>query len=89
MLSPRLLRFAFLPLMLLALSALAGIAVVAFRQAIAAGSAEVWMMAWVLAFMLGLPALMLVLPAAGSLRARLARPGIVPLAGIKIPGTGQ
>lgn len=89
MLSPRLLRFAFLPLMLLALSVLAWIAVIAFRQAVATGIAEVWMMAWVLAFVLGLPLLMLLLPAAGALLARIARSGTIPLAGEKIPGAGQ
>lgn len=75
--------------MLLALSVLGWIAGIVFRQAVSAGTAEVWMMLWVLAFVLGLPALMLLLPAVGSLRARQARSGIVPLAGVKIPGAGQ
>ena len=89
MLSPRLLRFAFLPLMLLALSVLAGLAVLVFQQALAAGAAEAWMMALVLAVVVGLPALVLLLPVAGSWQSRRVRPGTIPLMGEKIPGTGQ
>lgn len=89
MLSPRQLRFAFLPLMLLALSVLMGLAVVAFREALAAGAAEVWMMAWLLAFVVGLPLLLVLLPVVEALRARGSRSAIVPLAGGKIPGAGQ
>lgn len=89
MLSPRLLRFAFLPLMLLALSVLVGLAVIVFRQALAAGAAEAWMMALVLAFVVGLPALVLLLPVAGSLRVSRSKIRTVPFMGEKIPGAGQ
>lgn len=89
MLSPRLLRFAFLPLMLLAFSVLAGLALLVFRQALAAGAAEAWMMALVLVFVVGLPALVLLLPVAGSWQAQRPRHRIIPLAGEKIPGAGQ
>ena len=56
MLTPRQARFAFLPLMLVAMSALIGLAVVVFRQGLAQGPEEAWMLAWVLAFTIALPA---------------------------------
>lgn len=93
MLSPRQARFAFLPLMLVAMSALIGLAVVVFRQGLAQGAEEAWMLAWVLAFTIALPAAMLLMPAVGALLAHYTRDdkrhGIVPIAGDKVPRAGQ
>ena len=89
MLSPRQLRFGFAPLMLLAVTVLSGLAVVVFREALAAGAAEVWMTAWVLAFVVGIPALLVLLPLVASLRLSGSPTRIVPLAGENIPGAGQ
>lgn len=89
MLSPSLLRFALIPPMLLALSALAGLAVIIFRQALSAGTGEALMMAWVLTFVVGLPTLILLLGLAGWLRSRKPWARIIPLVGERIPETGQ
>jgi len=89
MLSSRRAHFAFLLLMLPAMAVLGWLAAIVLRQAWATGSAEAWMMAWVLAFVVGLPATMLLLPIAGWLRTRMLRMHIIPHAGVKIPGTGQ
>ncbi len=85
MLSPRLLQRVYFPLMLTALSALALIAIVVIREGVLAGRAEAWMALWVLASVLGLPLLMLLMPAFDGLR-RLARHrDNVPRAGGSVP----
>lgn len=89
MLTPRQARFAFLPLMLIAMSALIGLAAIVFRQGLEAGPAEAWMMAWVLAFTIALPSAMLVLPILSVVLNRVTRPVTVPFAGVNIPGAGQ
>ncbi len=97
MLTPRQARFAFLPLMLVAMSALIGLAVVVFRQGLAQGPEEAWMLAWVLAFTIALPAAMLLMPAVSALLAHYTRGhsegdtrhGIIPVVGSKVPGAGQ
>lgn len=85
MLSPHHTRLALLPLLLLASTAVVGLAVVAFQQALAAGRAEVLMMAWVLAFVLGAPALLVLLPLAGRVPVRRSKDAVIPNAGEKIP----
>lgn len=72
-------------LLLLLPTVLVGLGIVAFRQALAMGSAEAWLMAWVLAFVVGLPVLLVVLTVAGAAQ----RLRIIPLVGVKIPGLGQ
>lgn len=89
MLTPRQARLAYLPIMLTAMSALIGLAVVVFRQGLAAGTEEAWMLAWVLAFVIALPTAMLVLPAVSAVLAHYTRHDIIPVAGEKIPGAGQ
>lgn len=97
MLSPRQARFAFLPLMLVAMSALIGLAVVVFRQGLAQGAEEAWMLAWVLAFIIALPSAMLLMPAVSAVLAHYTRGhsgndtrhGIIPMTGEKVPGAGQ
>ncbi len=89
MLTPRQARYAFLPLMLLGLTALTGIAAIAIRQGLAAGSGEFWMLAWVLAFVLALPGAMVVLPIVSVVLRHATRPETVPVTGENIPATGQ
>ena len=85
MLPPRLLRRVYLPAMLIALSLLGGVAASVIHEGVMAGRAEAWMVLWVLGFVLGLPALLLVLPGIGALL-RLARSrDNIPYAGGKIP----
>ena len=89
MLTPRQARYAFLPVMLVALAALVGVALVVLQQGLAAGPDEFWMLAWVLAFVLALPGAMLVLPVVSALLHAATRRDTVPLAGGKIPDAGH
>ncbi|QWF17318.1 DUF2798 domain-containing protein [Lysobacter capsici] len=93
MLTPRQARFAFLPLMLVAMSALIGLAVVVFRQGLSQGPEEAWMLAWVLAFTIALPAAMLLMPAVSAVLSYYTRDdkrhAIIPRVGEKVPGAGQ
>ncbi|MBB1061590.1 DUF2798 domain-containing protein [Marilutibacter spongiae] len=85
MLPPRLLRRVYLPTMLIALLLLGGVAVSVVHEGLMAGRAEAWMVAWVLAFVLGLPALLLLLPSLGALVDLARSRDNVPYAGGKIP----
>jgi hypothetical protein len=58
-------------------------------QGFRAGAAESLMLAWILAFVIGLPALLLALPLARRLGAALRRHHTIPSAGVKIPDLGQ
>jgi len=89
MLTPRQARYAFLPVMLVALAALVGVALVVLQQGLAAGPDEFWMLAWVLAFVLALPGAMLVLPVVSAVLHAATRRETVPLAGGKIPDAGH
>jgi len=62
---------------------------IALQQAFAAGGAEFWLMVWLLAFVVGLPLLVIVLAVAGALQRGARYPGIIPNTGVKIPGAGQ
>lgn len=89
MLTPRQARYVFLPVMLAAMAALVGVALVVVQQGIAAGPDEFWMLAWVLAFVLALPGAMLLLPVVGALLQVVTHRETVPLAGVNIPNAGQ
>lgn len=89
MLTPRQARYVFLPVMLAAMSALVGVALVVVQQGLAAGPDEFWMLAWVLAFVLALPGAMLLLPVVSALMSSLTRRETVPVAGETIPVTGH
>jgi len=89
MLTPRQARYAFLPVMLVAMAALIGVALVVLQQGLAAGPDEFWMLTWVLAFVLALPGAMLLLPVIGAVLRAVTRQDTVPLAGVKIPDAGQ
>lgn len=81
----RLQRLALVPITLVAVAVLLHFALISLQQALRAGPGEALMMAWVLFFVVGMPVLVLVVPLAGAIEARLTRSGIVPHAGGKIP----
>ena len=83
------LRLALLPLLPAALAVLAWLGFAALREALAQGGGAAWLMAWVLAFLVGMPVLMLGLAVAGALQARGWHLRVIPNAGVKIPRTGQ
>ncbi|HZX76022.1 hypothetical protein [Lysobacter sp.] len=89
MLTPRQARYVFLPVMLAAMAALVGVALIVVQQGLAAGPDEFWMLAWVLAFVLALPGAMLLLPVVGALMRSLTRHHTVPPAGETIPNSGH
>jgi hypothetical protein len=59
------------------------------KQAIFAGAPEAWMMAGVLAVVVGLPLAMVLLPVASWLQQRARAHAIVPNVGENVPGAGQ
>ena len=71
------------------LSVLVALGMTAFRQALVVGSAEAWLMAWMLAFVVGLPMLVILLAVLGAAHRYAPRLRIIPLVGVKIPGAGQ
>ncbi|GAB3390686.1 hypothetical protein [Lysobacter fragariae] len=89
MLSSNPARYTYVILLLVALLGLSGLGLVVLRQAVAAGPAQAWMMAGILAVVLGLPLSMLMLAVAGWMRRHARHVGIVPNAGENVPGVGQ
>lgn len=85
MLAPRLLRRVFLPLMLIAMSVLAWPASIVLREGLSAGSAEAWMVLWMLAFVFVLPIALLLLPSLAALADLARQRDNIPLTGVKIP----
>lgn len=75
--------------LLAALMVVLGLGLVVMREAFSAGSAEAWMTGLVLLVVVGLPAVMVLLPVAAWLRRRAALRAIVPPAGENVPGAGQ
>lgn len=83
--SPRTSLLVLIALLAPGLPVLAWLAVLVLQQALEAGRAEFWMTAWSLTFVVGAPALLLLLPAIERLQASTRRGGIVPRAGVKNP----
>lgn len=77
------------PLLPVLLMLLAGLGVIALEQASRLGSSEFWLMAWMVGFVVVLPAGMVLLAVAGALQRRRRPAPIIPNTGVKIPGTGQ
>lgn len=87
--SPRT-RAVLLLALVFALAAIAWLAVLVLREAVRAGAAEAWMMAGILAIVVGLPVAMLLLPVIDRMaRAPGRSAGIVPNTGVNVPGAGQ
>lgn len=89
MLSSTRARFAYVLTLLAAFLVVLGVAVVVLRQASMAGAAEAWMMAGVLAVVVGLPMAMLMLPVVSWLQRRVRSWLIVPNTGENVPRAGQ
>lgn len=82
-------RFAYVIVMLAAFAGVLALAVIALKQAIAAGAPEAWMMGGVLAVVVALPLAMVLLPVASWLQGRARRVQIIPNTGENVPGAGQ
>lgn len=82
-------RKVLVPLLPVLLLLLAWLGVLALEQASRLGSSEFWLMAWMLGFVVVLPAAMVLLAVAGTLQRRRHPLPIIPNAGVKIPGAGQ
>ena len=87
--APQRVRLAILPLLPAAFAVLVWLGFSAFREALAQGGGAIWLMAWVLAFLVGMPLLVLFLAVAGALQKHGPRHWVIPNAGEKIPGAGQ
>ena len=74
-----------LPLVPVALFVLGWLGVTALRQALGAGTGTALLMAWTLAFVVGLPLALVALAVTGRPRAHRHGPAIVPTKGGKIP----
>ena len=82
-------RLAVLPLLPISLAVLAWLGFIALREAFANGGGAAWLMAWVLAFLVGMPLLVLGLAIVGAVQRHQLRQVLVPYSGEKIPGAGQ
>lgn len=79
------LHAALLPLLPLALFVAGWLGLVAFQQALQAGWRDALLMAWTLAFVVGLPIALVLLAVAGRTRRAPGGARIIPSAGGKIP----
>ena len=79
------LHAAVLPLLPLALFALGWLGLLAFREALGTGLGAALLMAWTLAFVVGLPIALVLLAAIGRVQRAPRHAGIGPQAGGKIP----
>ncbi len=82
--SPRL-RLILAPLLAIGVVALLCLGFLALAQAAERGQSETLLMAWILAFVVGVPVAMLALAAAGAWSIRHPRREILPNAGARIP----
>jgi hypothetical protein len=82
-------RLAILPLLPVALAVLGWLGFVALRESLISGNGAVWLMAWVLTFLIGMPLLVLGLAIAGALQRHQLRRALIPYAGENIPGAEQ
>jgi hypothetical protein len=83
------LRLTLFSLAVPATAALLWLGGIALQQAVQAGNADALLMAWVLAFVVGLPVLLAILSLAAAFLRYGSRHPIVPHTGVKIPGAGQ
>jgi hypothetical protein len=89
MLPLRQIRRILLMLLPLMLAMPVGLGVLLFRAAAHAGNGEAWAVAWMLAFVVGLPVTLVALAIAGALQGHAGASRIVPFTGEKIPRVGQ
>lgn len=79
------LRLIFAPVLAIGVVALLCLGFLALLQATERGQTETLLMAWMLAFVVGVPVAMLALAAAGAWSIRHPRRGILPNTGASIP----
>lgn len=89
MLTPRQARFAFVPLMVLAMSAILSLTLTLLNQEVGPGFMPAWGRTWAQAFIVALPTAWMVVPGMRGLLTRLTVPEAVPPVGVKIPELGQ
>ena len=87
--APQAARLALLPLLPIARAALAWLGFVAIRESMLNGGGVAWLMAWVLAFLVGMPLLVLGLAIAGAAQRHTLARNLVPYSGETIPGAGR
>lgn len=85
----RLARLAFSLLMLLGLVAVLGLGALVFGAGFEGDGAGTWLVAWMLLFVVVLPAALLSMSIVRMLRMAPATPPTIPYSGQKIPGAGQ
>jgi hypothetical protein len=86
---PKPFRLTLFSLAVPATAAMLWLAGIALEHAFQAGNPDALLMAWVLAFVVGLPLLLATLSLAAAFLRYGSRHGIIPHAGGKIPGAGQ
>lgn len=74
MLTPGQAQFAFVPLVVTAMSGVISLAMAVLNHGFAAGLVDAWLRSWPIAFAVALPAAWVILPGARRLLARLTRP---------------
>lgn len=82
-------RFTYVLTLLVAFAVMLGLGAVVLKQAFLAGTAEAWMMAGILAVVVGLPLAMLLLSVASWLQRQAGTWRIIPDMGENVPGVGQ
>ena len=82
-------RLAVLPLLPIAMAVLGWLGFVALRESLAGGGGATWLLVWVLAFLVGMPLLVLGLAVVGAAQRHQLRQALIPYSGEKIPGAGQ
>ncbi|MBU8977540.1 DUF2798 domain-containing protein [Lysobacter sp. MMG2] len=73
MLTPRLARFAFVPLVVTLMSGVMSFAMTALHHGLAPGLVTAWLRGWPVAFAVALPAAWVILPGVRTLLARFTR----------------
>lgn len=79
------LRLILAPLLAIGVAALLYLGFLALTQAVERGQSEALLMAWMLAFVVGVPIAMLALAAAGARSSHRPRRAILPNTGARIP----
>ena len=82
-------RLALLPLLPLGIIALAALGFIAIYESVAHGAGPAWLMIAVVAFLVGMPLLILGLAVAGAVQRHDLVRSFIPHSGEKIPGAGQ
>jgi len=73
MLTPRQAQFAFVPLVVTAMSGVISLAMTALNHGFTTGLVDAWLRSWPVAFVVALPAAWVILPSVRRLLARLTR----------------